>query len=218
MDGLDGCFLKPLLGVSKPTLQRYLQCKGLSWREDSSNQSRKYKRNAVRLDLLPLMAELAGGGGALSSRLEQLSAQSGDVREMVEMEVSLSVYGVMVSCALFSHEVCRMPYAVCCMLYAVCCMVFTVCLMPYVVCLMPYVLCRMPYALYLMPYTVRDMPCLSPTKRSCPGGELNWSTPIQTPHPSNMSWQSQRGCFAACLNLSYRSFCASGCWTEQERN
>jgi tRNA(Ile)-lysidine synthase TilS/MesJ len=88
MDALDGHFLKPLLGVDKEHLQRYLQCRGLAWREDASNQSRKYKRNAVRLDLLPLMAELAGGTDALASRLEQLSAQSGDVRELLQMEVS----------------------------------------------------------------------------------------------------------------------------------
>jgi tRNA(Ile)-lysidine synthase TilS/MesJ len=35
------------------------------WREDASNAQKKYKRNAVRLDLIPAMEHLAGGAGAL---------------------------------------------------------------------------------------------------------------------------------------------------------
>jgi tRNA(Ile)-lysidine synthase TilS/MesJ len=39
---------------------------GFPWREDASNTLRKYKRNIVRLDLLPIMKDLAGGPGPLN--------------------------------------------------------------------------------------------------------------------------------------------------------
>lgn len=61
----DGLFLKPLLPLTKAEIQRYLRGAGHAWREDNSNQDRKYKRNRVRLDLVPLMAALAGGEDAL---------------------------------------------------------------------------------------------------------------------------------------------------------
>ncbi|KAJ1423907.1 hypothetical protein B484DRAFT_451739, partial [Ochromonadaceae sp. CCMP2298] len=87
MKKVDGPFLRPLLGFTKSQLQQYLTCRDLPWREDASNQSREYKRNAVRLDLLPLMAELSGGGEALNNRLEHLVSQSEDMREWLDVEV-----------------------------------------------------------------------------------------------------------------------------------
>lgn len=47
-----------------------------SWYEDQSNQSKKYKRNEVRLDLIPLMSKLAGGKDALNTRLNNMYDQS----------------------------------------------------------------------------------------------------------------------------------------------
>ena len=70
-------FIKPLLGVGKARLVRFLEARGLEWREDASNAAAdKYKRNRVRLQLLPLMAELAGGEAALRARVAALGAQS----------------------------------------------------------------------------------------------------------------------------------------------
>ena len=54
-------FFKPLLQLTKQQLIDYLVVRGLQWREDRSNQdSEQYKRNKVRLQLVPLMSELAG--------------------------------------------------------------------------------------------------------------------------------------------------------------
>ena len=57
----DGRVIHPLLGVTKAQLDAYMRERNFDWREDSSNQLRKYKRNIVRLDLLPVMDQLAGG-------------------------------------------------------------------------------------------------------------------------------------------------------------
>lgn len=88
MNVLDGPFLKPMLTFSKDELRNYLIARNLTWREDASNQSRKYKRNKVRLDLVPLLEEVVGGQEALQSRLFALAAQSLQVRKMIQSEVS----------------------------------------------------------------------------------------------------------------------------------
>ncbi|WP_134685235.1 tRNA lysidine(34) synthetase TilS [Brevibacillus migulae] len=46
--------VRPLLGVFRHELEEYCREAGLSPREDSSNASRKYLRNRIRLDVLPL--------------------------------------------------------------------------------------------------------------------------------------------------------------------
>lgn len=87
MKALDGPFLKPVLHLPKAQLVQYLTQLGLEWREDRSNQERVYLRNKVRLDLMPLMAELAGNADALSARLMGLSQQSADLKVWIDAEV-----------------------------------------------------------------------------------------------------------------------------------
>ena len=45
--------VRPLLGVGKAALLAWLKQEGLPYRQDSSNLSRNYLRNRIRLDLLP---------------------------------------------------------------------------------------------------------------------------------------------------------------------
>lgn len=49
--------LRPLLGTAPQALRNLLRECGLDWREDASNQSRHFKRNRLRLDVLPLLRE-----------------------------------------------------------------------------------------------------------------------------------------------------------------
>jgi tRNA(Ile)-lysidine synthase len=50
--------VRPLLGISRADLERYCRENGLAPREDSSNRSRKYKRNLLRLDVMPLLEQV----------------------------------------------------------------------------------------------------------------------------------------------------------------
>lgn len=49
--------LRPLLATDAQALRALLVECGIDWREDASNQSRQYKRNRLRLDVLPLLRE-----------------------------------------------------------------------------------------------------------------------------------------------------------------
>jgi tRNA(Ile)-lysidine synthase len=50
--------VRPLLSVFRSDLERYCAEAGITPREDSSNRSRKYMRNRLRLDVLPLLAQI----------------------------------------------------------------------------------------------------------------------------------------------------------------
>ena len=77
-------FVRPLLGVRKQQLLQYLDAAGQPWMEDASNAEPKYQRNRVRLQLVPLLAEMAGGEGALLARMDAAQQQSAELREWLE--------------------------------------------------------------------------------------------------------------------------------------
>lgn len=93
MQEYESGFFRPMLSLRKSELVEYLTCQGLDWREDASNLSRKYQRNRVRLDLVPLMEGLTGGPGALATRLNNLVQQSADVKSWLDTEVLQAIFG-----------------------------------------------------------------------------------------------------------------------------
>lgn len=56
--------VRPLLSQSRDRIRAYAEAAGLSWREDTSNESDAYLRNAVRRRVLPLLDDVAGGESA----------------------------------------------------------------------------------------------------------------------------------------------------------
>ena len=62
IDGVGPLFSRtdrPLLHLRRDEIRDYLRALGETWREDASNADRDITRNAVRLDLLPLMNDIA---------------------------------------------------------------------------------------------------------------------------------------------------------------
>ena len=49
----EGKILRPLLGVTRPEIEAYLNGLGQAWREDASNRDAAYTRNRIRHGLLP---------------------------------------------------------------------------------------------------------------------------------------------------------------------
>lgn len=54
----NGKYIRPLLFSSRKEISDYARIHQLEFREDSSNVSRKYQRNVIRHDLIPLMESL----------------------------------------------------------------------------------------------------------------------------------------------------------------
>lgn len=66
---------RPLLAVAKEELRAYLVARGEAWREDRSNESRRYLRNRVRMTL--------AGRRELASKLIDLGQSGATVRDWV---------------------------------------------------------------------------------------------------------------------------------------
>lgn len=81
-----GRFVRPLLALSKDQLVGYMRARNLEWREDSSNQERNYRRNDVRLGLIPVMEEISGGAESLKRRILALGQQSIELHEWLRKE------------------------------------------------------------------------------------------------------------------------------------
>ena len=64
LNGLTGIpevnenIVRPLLQFSRETIKTYAKSNNLNWREDSSNSSRKYLRNKLRHEIVPILKEI----------------------------------------------------------------------------------------------------------------------------------------------------------------
>ncbi|WP_426430685.1 tRNA lysidine(34) synthetase TilS [Winogradskyella sp. HB-48] len=55
---LNGNIARPLLPFSRETIEAYARSEKIKWREDSSNSSRKYLRNKLRHEVVPILKEI----------------------------------------------------------------------------------------------------------------------------------------------------------------
>ncbi len=84
--GQDVVLARPLLQVRRHQLRQGLQQRGVSWREDASNDDTRYARNWIRHELLPLVesrysgatARIAATANAQRDWLESIERQAAD--------------------------------------------------------------------------------------------------------------------------------------------
>jgi tRNA(Ile)-lysidine synthase len=53
-----GRLIRPLLGIERIAIERYLKLRGTAWRRDSSNTQIEFRRNLIRHKLMPILAEI----------------------------------------------------------------------------------------------------------------------------------------------------------------
>lgn len=63
MEPRSGATVRPLLGETRASIEKYLEERGLAYVTDSSNVSGAHRRNRLRNRILPLMEELFPGAG-----------------------------------------------------------------------------------------------------------------------------------------------------------
>jgi len=85
--------VRPLLRTTREDILEYLRQGGVSYRQDSTNLTRLYRRNRVRRDLLPMMEDMTPGIVRLLERqADVLRADDAYLEEVVE-----ELYGSLVS-------------------------------------------------------------------------------------------------------------------------
>jgi tRNA(Ile)-lysidine synthase len=69
LSGIPACrknnqlyWIRPMLGIWRSEIIEYLNALNQGWREDLSNESRKYLRNEIRHDLVPVLQKIGGPG------------------------------------------------------------------------------------------------------------------------------------------------------------
>lgn len=77
--------VRPLVDVSRAELANYAKRQGLTWVEDPTNESRRYFRNRVRLDLLPALRD---ADPYFAGDLLRLSAHAAALRRDMEALVA----------------------------------------------------------------------------------------------------------------------------------
>ncbi len=73
-----GNIIRPLINVTKLEAREYLQSKGVSWREDSTNSSNEFLRNRIRNELIPLLESYNPAIEQVLSRVAVVCAAEAD--------------------------------------------------------------------------------------------------------------------------------------------
>jgi tRNA(Ile)-lysidine synthase len=77
----DSAILRPLIEVSRETVARYASVRGIPFRDDPTNLSRRHLRNRLRLDLLPALLRVRPG---LDEELLVLSQRAAEWRRTLD--------------------------------------------------------------------------------------------------------------------------------------
>ncbi len=73
-----GRFIRPLIDLEREQLERHLRARGIGWVEDESNEDTKYRRNLLRLEVVPALARLSGAAVASARRAARLLAEESE--------------------------------------------------------------------------------------------------------------------------------------------
>lgn len=80
-----GRVIRPLLETSRAEIDEYIQRNSVPYVEDESNRDTRFTRNRLRLEVLPLLEEIAPGcGGRIASTAELLREENEHMRQEAE--------------------------------------------------------------------------------------------------------------------------------------
>ncbi|WP_238376487.1 tRNA lysidine(34) synthetase TilS [Thiobacillus denitrificans] len=92
--------LRPLLDVSRRAIRAHAQRHGLAWVEDESNLDLRYRRNALRRDIMPRLAAHFPGSAPTLARAAALQAEAaGLLDDLAALDAQGAVRGDRLDCA-----------------------------------------------------------------------------------------------------------------------
>lgn len=98
--GWRAVHLRPLLNVARVDLLNAAREQGLAWVDDESNRDTRYRRNALRQQVMPLLAQHFPGAGRTLSRAAALQADAaGLLDELALLDARDAVAGDRLDCA-----------------------------------------------------------------------------------------------------------------------
>ena len=86
-----GCFVRPLLNISRAEIEEYLTSKNISWRTDKTNFETDYLRNKIRLKLVPFLDDNFEGWQTAVMAGAQKAAEDSKLIQSYMENYSLSV-------------------------------------------------------------------------------------------------------------------------------
>jgi tRNA(Ile)-lysidine synthase len=96
--------LRPLLGVTRGRILEYAQAHGLAWVDDESNLDTRYRRNALRQHVLPLLAAHFPGSSATLARAAALQAEAaGLLDELARLDAQGAIDGNRLDCGALAR-------------------------------------------------------------------------------------------------------------------
>ncbi len=102
--GMRAAHLRPLLAVPRAELSRFAHVAGLSWIEDESNQDRRYRRNALRQDILPRLAAYFPAAAATLARVAAHQAETaGLLDDLAHLDAKGVIEGERLDCAALAR-------------------------------------------------------------------------------------------------------------------
>ena len=79
-----GCFVRPLLNISRAEVEEYVTSRGFEWRTDKTNYETDYLRNKIRLKLVPFLNEnFEGWQKAVLNGAQKADEDSEVIRSML---------------------------------------------------------------------------------------------------------------------------------------
>lgn len=96
--------LRPLLGVTRAAILGYAQMHGLAWVEDESNRDPRYRRNALRQQVMPLLVEYFPGSSSTLARAARLQAEAaGLLDDLARLDAADAIAGERLDCAALAQ-------------------------------------------------------------------------------------------------------------------
>lgn len=96
--------LRPLLSISRVELLRAAREQGLAWVDDESNRDTRYRRNALRQQVMPLLAQHFPGASRTLARAAALQADAAELLDdLARLDAREAIAGDRLDCAALAR-------------------------------------------------------------------------------------------------------------------